>query len=287
MVAGGGLRLDRLVANATGRGRRTVRRWIDNGLVRVNGRLAGAAETPGAGSEVLVSADESPGLEAGLNLTILHQDADWLVVAKPAGLHCERGKSPGSVAELLDARFGDLSRIGDRPEESGLVHRIDRDTSGVLLVARNRPAYLRLRTAFGRGEARKQYLALLAGRLGGGRDVDIPLARRAGRMIPAGAHDQATYVRTRFESLEAGDGWTLVLATMRTGAMHQVRVHAASIGHPLFGDVLYGGPLLAGSARSGQLLHALRVRVGGEIDVSVGPPSDFLAALAALRLGGP
>lgn len=288
MVGGGELRLDRLVADATGRGRRTARRWIEEGLVRVDGRLAGAAATPGAGSEVIVSPAASPALlEAGPGLAVLHEGDDWLVVAKPAGLHCERGKSPGSLAELLEARFGDLSGVGDRPQEAGLVHRIDRDTSGVVLVARNRPAYLHLRAAFGRGEARKDYLAIVAGRLQGSREVDIPLARRAGRMVPAGAHDQATFVHTRFEGLEAGGDWTLALATMTTGAMHQVRVHAASIGHPLFGDVLYGGPPSAAGARSGQMLHALRVRVGAGIDVSAGAPADFLAALAALRRSSP
>jgi 23S rRNA pseudouridine1911/1915/1917 synthase len=284
VVPSTGERLDRLVADATGRGRRIVKQWLLAGNVRVDGRIAGASDTPEAGSEVVVESEDAELRSAAPPLLcVLVEDEHRLVVAKPAGVHCERGKSAGSVAELLEQRYGDLSWIGDRAEEAGLVHRIDRDTSGVVVVARDRSTYQRLRRAFRSGATRKQYLALAAGRLECAIDVDLPISRRAARMVPASRPGDGMPARTTLEPLECGADWTLVLATMCTGVMHQVRVHLAAVGHPLIGDTRYGGPQLPGSSRRGQLLHAMRVQAGDEIDVSVGPPSDFLEAYARLK----
>lgn len=287
LVPSAGERLDRLVADATGRGRRTVKHWLQAGNVRVNGHVASASDKPEAGSEVVVT--EAP-LEQPdappLALVVVLETDRLLVVAKPAGLHCERGKSNGSVAELLEQRYGDLSWIGDRSEEAGLVHRIDRDTSGAVVVARDRPTYQRLRGAFRSGATRKQYLALAAGRLDRAVDVDLPITRHGTRMAPAARHAIGMPARTTLEPLDGDSDWTLVLATMSTGVMHQVRVHLAAVGNPLIGDSRYGGPMLGGCTRNGQLLHAMRVQVGDEIDVTVGPPQDFLQAYARLKRGG-
>jgi 23S rRNA pseudouridine1911/1915/1917 synthase len=283
-----GERLDRLVADAAGCGRRTVRRWVAEGRVRVNGHFAAAADIPAVGSEVLVEDQDPPAAMEAVPgpLAVVFENERFAVVAKPAGLHCERGRSPGTLADLVEARYGDLSQAGDRGEEAGLVHRIDRDTSGAVVVARDRATWLRLRRAFSSGRTRKRYLALASGRLAFPRVLDAPLARRGAHMTVAGRYDDALEAVTDVEPLECGNDWTLVLATMTTGAMHQIRVHLASIGHPLFGDSTYDGPPLAGSARSGQHLHALRVEIAGEMDVSVPPPEDFLAAYAMLRRGG-
>lgn len=288
VVPSTGDRLDRLVADATGRGRRTVRQWLQAGNVRVNGRIAAASDKPEAGSEVLV--DEAPrqrhaGAVRGIapEINVVVESEHVLVIAKPAGLHCERGKSAGSLAEILEARYGDLSWIGDRSEEAGLVHRIDRDTSGVVVVARDRPTYQRLRGAFRHGATRKQYLAIVAGRLERAVDVDLPIARLATRMAPASGHAVGMPARTTLEPLDGDEAWTLVRATMNTGVMHQVRVHLAAVGNPLVGDSLYGGPSLDGCNRDGQLLHAMRVQVGNDIDVTIGPPQDFLQAYARLK----
>ncbi|MFN2425102.1 MAG: pseudouridine synthase [Candidatus Binatia bacterium] len=283
-----GERLDRLVADETGCGRRTAKRWLQGGNVRVNGHVAGASDIAAAGSEIVVSSndesfDDVPPPPA---LDVVLEDEHVLVVNKPAGVHCERGRSAGSVADLLEERYGDLRWIGDRPEEAGLVHRIDRDTSGAVVVARDRPTYRRLREAFRVGATRKQYLALAAGYLAGPIDVDLSLSRRAGRMAPATRFDDAIAAHTMLAPLDGGEDWTLVLATMSSGAMHQVRVHMAAIGHPLLGDRLYGGPQPAASLRDGQLLHAMRVQVAGEIDVTVRAPTDFLHAYSTLKREG-
>ena len=287
IVPRAGERVDRLVADATGRGRRAVRQWLEAGCVRGDGHLASASDSPSPGSEILVEDVAAPP-EAGAawTLQIVAQDEHRIVVAKPAGLHCERGKSAGSVAELLEQAYGDLSQVGARAAEAGLVHRIDRDTSGVVIAAREAGEYRRLREAFRSGATLKHYLALAAGRMSQPRQVDLALARRGDRMIVAGRHDDALPALTRLEPLDGGDDWSLVLATMSTGVTHQVRVHMAAAGHPLLGDSLYGGAALPGSQRSGHLLHALRVQVAGDVDVTVGPPQDFLKAYALLGRRG-
>src|SRR5688572_16804736 len=179
VVTGNGERLDRLVADATGRGRRAVREMLRSGSVKVNGRIAAASDVPSPGSEVEV---DDPAPEVATATSQWASQAAWRVVVererfvvamKPAGVHCERGKTPGSLAELVEERYGSLARVGDRPEEGGLVHRIDRDTSGVVVIARDRDAWLRLRRAFSEGRTRKQYLALASGRLGKERTIDL------------------------------------------------------------------------------------------------------------------
>ncbi len=280
-----GERLDRLVADATGRGRRLVREWLQAGRVRVDGRTGRGSDVPPAGSTVVVEPPaDLPAAPPRLAIRIVYEDPRLVVVDKPAGLHCEQGRSAGSVAELLEERFGERGSIGDRAAEGGLVHRLDRDTSGAVVAAMDRATWLRLRRAFSAGATRKSYLALASGRLRRIVRVDQPLARRASGVAPADATaGEAMEAETLFEPLESGRDWTLVLATMRTGVTHQVRAHLALIGHPILGDERYGGEPLAGCARQGQLLHALRVEIAGEIDVTASPPGDFLRALALLR----
>ena len=276
-----------MIADATGCGRRRAREWILSGRVTVDGHVHRAADRPRPGAEILVPADDGPGAtECDEGVVVLVDEGDRIVLSKPAGLHCERGRSEGSVAAFLEHRHGDAGTIGDRAEEAGLVHRIDRDTSGVVIAARTREEYLRLRSEFSRGEAEKHYLAIVVGRLDDALEIDTPLARRARGVVVAGRHDEALAAFTDVVPLEQGDDWTLVLAAMRTGVTHQIRAHLASVGHPLVGDIVYGGPVLDGCPRKGQLLHALRVKIpSSKIDVSAAVPSDFLAGLAQLRKG--
>lgn len=296
LVTPGGQRADRLVADRCGAGRRTVKSWFEDRLVLVDGRVARASDLLAAGSEVVVltgdatapgSSPAQPGLRLDFqpDLRIVLEDDRHIVIAKPAGMHCERGRSGESVAEWMEQRYGDRSCIGERAAEAGLVHRLDRDTSGVLLAARTSRDYVRLRRAFREGRSVKQYLAIVGGRVGSPLRIDIPLARRAGRMTAATAHDRPLPASTFIEPLELGKDWSLVLATIASGAMHQVRVHLALEGFPLVGDELYGGRLLPRCGRKGQLLHALRIQVEGELDVTVPAPDDFAAALATLRSG--
>lgn len=280
-------RLDRAVADHTERGRRAVRQWFEQGRVRLDGWIAAAADSGQSGSEVTIDAPPlSPSTR--LDLAILFENPRLVVVDKPAGMHSEKGKGTHSVADALEHRYGNLSDVGEREAESGLVHRLDQDTSGLLVAARDREMYQNLRDLFRGGGATKGYLALVLGRIDADLDVDSPLRRSANRMVAAGwSHeDEALPARTFFEPLEATDEWSLVSVTMRTGVMHQIRAHAAHAGHPLIGDTLYDGPELPGCRRRGQLLHAFRVRIGTEVDICVGPPGDFLEAYALLQRRG-
>lgn len=282
-----GGRLDRVIADATGCGRRRAREWILSGRVTVDGHVHRAADRPRPGAEILVPAEEGPdATDSGEGVVVLVEEGERIVLFKPAGLHCERGRREGSVAAFLERRYGDASTIGDRAEEAGLVHRIDLDTSGIVIAARTREEYRRLRSEFSRGEAEKHYLAIVVGRLDDAIEIDAPLARRARGVVVAGRYDDALAAFTDVVPLEQGEDWTLVHAAMRTGVPHQVRAHLASVGHPLVGDVAYGGPVLDGCPRQGQLLHASRVRIPASgIDVSAAAPGDFLEGLAKLRGG--
>jgi 23S rRNA pseudouridine1911/1915/1917 synthase len=276
-----------------------VQRWIDSGLVLVDGRRRAASHLVRPGSEIVIAAAPAPGEAAGLldgptrfvdgtspfALRILAERGDIIAVDKPAGVHCERGRSRPTLVDLLEARYEHIAGIGDRESEGGLAHRLDRDTSGVLLAARSREAWLDLRRAFRRRRALKHYLALVSGRMRSTMKIDAPLARRTRRMVAASASEKSIEASTAAEPLEAGDDWTLVLATMSTGAMHQIRAHLALAGHPLIGDALYDGPRLPGCPRDGHLLHALRVRIDGRIDATAPAPADFTAACALLRRG--
>ena len=284
LVARGGVRLDRLIADEAGCGRRRARELLRAGMVRVDGAVAGAASLPGAGQvvEIDVPATTPVPHEPSEPVRILAAAGDVIALAKPAGLHTQLGRRGGSVAEFLQRCFAGMAEVGNRPEEAGTVHRLDQDTSGVLLAARSRAEYVRLRALFSGGLVRKEYLALVSGRAGT-LDIDRPLAPRTTRVVPARRRDRARAARTTAQPLEAGPHWSLMHVTMRTGVRHQVRVHLAWAGHPLIGDALYGGPPSPVAGARGHLLHAWRVCVDGLIDVTAPVPERFLATLAELR----
>ena len=284
IVPRGGGRIDRLICDETGFGRRIVKRWLREGRVRVAGHLVTGSEIVAAGDRVEIERpDPDAGSHPGEPPRVLVENEQLVVVAKPAGMHSERGRSPGSVAEFLERRYGDLSDVGERASEAGLVHRLDRDTSGVLVAARTPAGYRRLRRAFSLGHVHKEYIALAHGRVAAPLVVDEPLAQRGDHVVVARRGDDGLPARTVIAPLEGGPDWSLVHAAMSTGVMHQVRAHLAAAGHPLVGDPLYGGRGDGPAARCGQWLHALRIRIDGEIDVTVGPPEDFVRAYAALR----
>jgi len=286
IVHRGGVRLDKLISEATGCGRRRAAQWIREGRVRVDGRAALAATPAQAGQSVEIS-DPNPiavtPVDAARPVRILLARGDLLAVDKPAGLHTQHGRSGGSVAEFLERCFPAIVQVGNRPEEAGTVHRLDRDTSGVLLAATSGEEYRRLRSLFSQGQVVKDYLALVAGRLGGAVVVERPLATRASRVVPASRHERGRAARTVATALETGDGWSLVHARMCTGVRHQIRAHLALSGHPLLGDGKYGGPVLPSAPRGGHLLHAMRVRIDGELDVTAPVPADFAETYAGLR----
>lgn|GEM_PF-224924 len=292
-----GVRVDRLLAETTGCGRRRARQLLAGGSVRIDGHRVRAGELVRAGQRVEVVAHENPQpastpakSAAGEHsaalpeaLRVLAESATLMAIFKPAGVHSHRGLNEPTAADFVESTVGCQAEVGLQPHEAGIVHRLDRDTSGILLVARTRPVYLALRKAFSAGDSLKFYLALVDGKIEERSIVDRPLARRAHRMVAAGPHDNALPARTSVEPLESGSDWTLVQASMRSGVTHQIRAHMALIGHALIGDSLYATRPAPHGTRTGQLLHAARIVVPGLIDVSAPTPADFVGAYAALR----
>jgi 23S rRNA pseudouridine1911/1915/1917 synthase len=286
-----GERLDRFVAARGGISRGLARRALDAGGVFLDGRrckVAGRTLRPG--QRVVVNLEEGGRAAASapaLDRTrLLHADAHLAAVDKPAGLPSQatltgdRGTLPDLAARLLGG-----------PVE--IVHRLDRETSGVVVLARTREAAAALAEAFRRGAPRKTYLALCArapdppeGR------IDAPLGkdpRRTGSRRVAPGGDAAA---TRYATLAAGPGAALVEARPETGRTHQIRVHLAHLGAPLLGDPRYGGPRRVGEVEVPRvMLHALRLElahpVTGEPMTFEAPvPEDFREAERALLRRG-
>ncbi len=292
-------RLDNfLMARLKGVPRAHVYRIIRSGEVRVNSRRAGPHQRLQAGDQVRIppvrvapgtaGRPVVPGSADWIESQVLYEDADLLVLDKPAGLavHGGSGVSLGAI-ELLRAARPDA-------ESLGLVHRLDRETSGCLLVAKRLAALRRLQAQFRAGSVQKVYLALLVGRLAGGeRSVEAPLLtteRRGGerhvRVDPAGKAAQ-----TRFAVEERLPGATLARVTLLTGRTHQIRVHAAHLGLPLAGDARYGAtpdPVATACDLHRLFLHAAELafdspRDGRVIRVASPLPAELVAALARLR----
>lgn len=268
-----GERLDRFLrALLPGVSSGSLRRLLEQKQVWVEGRPGKKGQRLDGGERVLIAvaaSDERPIPQPELELEVLAVSAAVVVVAKPPGMACHP-LLPGeldTVANALLARYPECGSASEAPREGGLVHRLDWNTSGVLLAARSRPVYNRLRALFGAGEVHKEYLALVCGELRAACRVDLPLRTQPGdrrRMGIAPEPELGQPAESEIEPLAALSGQTtLVRVRCHTGRRHQVRVHLASLGHPLLGDTLYGGKELEGE--SGALLHAASVSVGGEV----------------------
>jgi 23S rRNA pseudouridine1911/1915/1917 synthase len=295
LVAGpqhAGRRVDEVLAEALSIGRRAATRLIDR--VRVNGRRTAKGQRVRAGDDVVVQAAS---VTASREIHLVLTTPDLLAVAKPAGLPSValRGRETDSLAARIAARFPKCADVG-RPGESGLVHRLDTGTSGLLLVARTPEAYDALRAQFRGHRVEKRYLALVEGRLRRAVSITAPIGQHRGsrrRMRALGpGYDAARYAArpaaTEVMPVRCFGEATLVRATTRTGARHQVRVHLASIGHPLVNDAAYGEAELPDLP--GYLLHAEALRWddlggAGERSLELPLPEHAQALLARLERG--
>jgi 23S rRNA pseudouridine1911/1915/1917 synthase len=247
---GAGSRLDAYVGRSLGLSRAKVKELFEAAAVRVNGRTAKKGQPLVAGQKVTVElAEPAPGIvpEPDAPLTLLREDASLVFVDKPAGMpsHPLRPGETGAVANALVGRFPECAEASEDPREGGLCHRLDIETSGVLLAARSRNAWLDVRKQFTERQVDKRYWAVVTGPIPDSGEIDLPLRhhpRHADRVQPdaAGGKD-ARPAFTAFEVLARAGEAALVEARITTGVLHQVRAHLAAIGAPILGDALYGG----------------------------------------------
>jgi 23S rRNA pseudouridine1911/1915/1917 synthase len=225
----------------------------------------------------------TPEPSAAPELRIVYLDDDLAVIDKPAGLVVH--PAPSHTGPTVVSELGDLLGGGD-PARPGIVHRLDKDTTGLMVVARGQEALVALQQAVRERKVERRYLALAGGRLSSRTGtIDAPIGRatrRRTRMAVAGAASREA--RTHFEVLELLPRESYLEARLETGRTHQIRAHFAAIGHPLTGDPTYGGALRYGLRR--QFLHAHRLafrhpRTGAPLDFSSPLPDDLAAALEA------
>ncbi|HSD25281.1 MAG TPA: RluA family pseudouridine synthase [Solirubrobacterales bacterium] len=219
---------------------------------------------------------------------IVHLDEDLAVIEKPAGLvvHSAPSHRGETLVDLLEGIAG--GGEGGRP---GIVHRLDKDTTGLMLVARNERTHRALSAAVKRREVLREYTALVEGRLDSrSGTIDAPLGRHRRRRTRMAVRGTASReARTHFEVIEALPGDTLARARLETGRTHQIRVHFAAIGHPVAGDPEYGTPGRHGLIR--QFLHASRLEFthpgsGERLGLTSALPEDLRAALERARRTG-
>ncbi len=287
-----GRRLDQFLAVALGISRAHARRALARGAVTWRGRVAdlGAkGATVAEGDEVTVAEvvdprSALPEPDPGPGVPILARGPGWLAVDKPAGMpvHPLEPGERGTVANALAAQEPGIFGIGEGGLRSGVVHRLDVDTSGALLFATEEGRWKALREAFRRHRVRKTYWALVTGRLEGEGELALQLAvtqHRPARVRVVAPDDpragQSRSTRATWASLRATDRASLIEVRPATGFLHQIRVSLAHLGHPLFGDPAYGGP--ADPVAPRHLLHARHVR-WHDVEATAEPPADFQAA---------
>ena len=242
-----GVRLDRfLVSVLADQSRSQIQRLIKEGQVRVGGHDARANQAVKIGQQVTVDIPEpvepSPGPEA-LPLPIIYQDQDLIVVDKPAGMvvHPAAGHASGTLVNALLHHVDDLSGIGGE-KRPGIVHRLDRGTSGLMVVAKHDAAHEELARQFQEREVEKEYIALVWGEVMAGRRIDEPIGRDpSNRKKMSARARRSREAVTRIVRAERVKTLTLAHVAIHTGRTHQIRVHLSAIGHPIVGDPLYGG----------------------------------------------
>lgn len=297
-----GERLDaHLAARMPELSRSRVARLIGEGAVLLNGRRARKSERvePGDTVEVDVPDPEPSRVEAEpIPLDIVYEDRDLLVVNKPAGLvvHPAPGHASGTMVNALLHHVSDLSGIGGvrRP---GIVHRLDKDTSGLIMVAKHDRSHRRLSRALKRRQVHRSYLTASWGHLDADRrTVDAPVGRSRRHRKRMAVLDGGRRAVTHFERLERWVAADLLRAQLETGRTHQIRVHLEHIGHPVVGDDLYGGGGARGISGTGhawardlerrvhrQFLHAHRLvfdhpRTGERVELECPLPPDLADA---------
>lgn len=300
--SGAGGRADRFVADASGLSRARIQRLMSDGRVTRDGIPVRARDTLAPGVMVDVDVPDSPAVTLepeSMGLRVVYEDDDLLIVDKPAGVvtHPAPGHATGTLVHGLLGHAREegisLGTLGG-VDRAGIVHRLDRDTSGLLMVAKTDDAQLALQAQLKARRVHKRYLTLVAGSVAAqaGR-IEAPIGRdprdRMRMTVLPGGRESVTLYRVR----ERFPGWTLLEVDLVTGRTHQIRVHLASIGHPVAGDPVYA----TGAARRGPdglarlFLHAWRLELAspsgdGLVRAESPLPDELVSVLDGLRAVG-
>lgn len=302
-----GVRVDRAVSMLTGVTRSVAADLVARGCVQIGGRPVESRSTQlVAGSELRVEVPEAPGAsvapEAGVPFVVVHEDPAFVVVDKPAGVvvHPGAGNPTGTLIAGLVERYPDIAALGagpSDPQRPGIVHRIDRGTSGLLVVARRADAYRELVRQMGERSVGRRYLALVSGHVADAKGmVDAPIGRSTRTPVLMTVTASGRPARTSFEVVERFEALggvrgpvaataTLLACTLDTGRTHQIRVHLSAIGHPVVGDDRYGRPPRGVLPHGRLFLHAAELAIdhpvtGARMSWSSALPADLASVLA-------
>jgi 23S rRNA pseudouridine1911/1915/1917 synthase len=296
-----GRRLDQALADALPEySRSRLKRWIDDGLLLVDGRVLRPRDIVAGGERIVLDAPDEDAVAPAaedIPLSIAWEDRDLFVVDKPAGLvvHPGAGNAAGTLQNALLAHDPKLSKL----PRAGIVHRLDKETSGLLIVARNESARTKLAAALAERGIHREYQAVCVGVMTAGGKVDAPIDRHPVDRLRMAVRSSGREAITNYRVIERYRRHTWVRVTLETGRTHQIRLHLSHVGYPLVGDPVYGRRLLLprgatpelAAALQGfrrQALHAAKIgfehpRTGRPVEVESKLPADMRALIASLQ----
>lgn len=293
-----GMRLDRYLAEQVpDLSRSRIQKLIEQGQIQVNGQVCFSKKvTVQEGDRICVTVPDAEPLDLqpeAMSLEILYEDEHLIILNKPIGLvvHPAPGHEGGTLVNALLAHCGDLAGIGG-VQRPGIVHRLDKDTSGAIAVAKTDLAHQHLQAQFKAKTARRDYLAVVFGaptQLSG--TVDAPIGRHPidrKKMAIVSEEKGGRRAVTHWQIEERLGNYTVMRFMLETGRTHQIRVHSAHIGYPVVGDPVYGAGRSVGVKLTGQALHAQKLRlqhpVSGEWLEAIAPlPPEFIKLVGVLR----
>lgn len=298
-------RLDKFLAEFdTSRSRAGWQKMIKNGNILVNGKKAEADYALKENDKIEILPEEKPAEKKAVkipDIKIIYEDGDVIVIDKPIGVVAQKAESTEApaVTDFLEKYFPPIKKVGESEQRSGIVHRLDKDTSGIMIAAKNQKTFEFLKTKFKNREVKKIYTALVYGQikpetgeinLAIGRSPKMPCRQTVVRN-PEQSDIKSRAAQTLYETIQSFPDFSLLRVELKTGRMHQIRVHMKAIGHPVAGDRKYAGKkLLARTPELGrQFLHATELKIalpkGKEMVFRSELPADlnnFLKSLSDL-----